>query len=214
MSLDNKLTQTDSLSLEMFEDSNDEEFKLENRIEYSILQTQERLALLNIKRVKVEYLPKLDLYATIGGVAGTGQVSNLFNIGNDWYSFGLVGLRMNIPIFDGLRKHYTIQEKKAQLSQVYNSYDLLKSSINLELQQTKVVYDNSVSNMNMQLENVNISEDVYNVTKTKYQEGVGSNIEVINADADYKEAQTNFFQALYQALLAKVDYDKALGKLN
>jgi outer membrane protein len=214
MSLDNKLTQTDSLSLEMFEDSNDEEFKLENRIEYSILQTQERLALLNIKRVKVEYLPKLDLYATIGGVAGTGQVSNLFNIGNDWYSFGLVGLRMNIPIFDGLRKHYTIQERKAKLSQVYNSYDLLKSSINLELQQTKVVYDNSVSNMNMQLENVNISEDVYNVTKTKYQEGVGSNIEVINADADYKEAQTNFFQALYQALLAKVDYDKALGKLN
>jgi outer membrane protein TolC len=68
--------------------------------------------------------------------------------------------------------------------------------------------------MNVQLENVKISEEVYNVTKTKYQQGVGSNIEVINADADYKEAQTNFFTALYSALLSKVDYDKALGKLN
>ncbi len=48
----------------------------------------------------------------------------------------------------------------------------------------------------------------------KPEQGVGSNIEVINADADYKEAQTNFFNALYQALVAKVDYDKALGKLN
>ena len=68
--------------------------------------------------------------------------------------------------------------------------------------------------MNVQLENMEISEDVYNVTKTKYKQGVGSNIEVINADAEFKEAQTNFFKALYQALLAKVDYDKALGKLN
>ena len=66
----------------------------------------------------------------------------------------------------------------------------------------------------MQLENMNLSEEVYNITKTKYQQGVGSNIEVINADADYKQAQVNFFQALYNALLSKVDYLKAQGQLN
>ena len=91
---------------------------------------------------------------------------------------------------------------------------MLKNNINLELQQTRLAYTNSIDYMNMQLENMDISEDVYNVTKTKYQQGIGSNIEVINADADYKQAQTNFFEALYQALLAKVNYDKALGKLN
>jgi outer membrane protein TolC len=214
MPITDDLMLTDALSLDMFDVVEEGDFSYENRVEYSILQTQERLALLDIKRTKVEYLPKLDLYATIGGVAGTGQVSNLFNIGNDWYSFGLVGLRMSIPIFDGLRKHMSIQQKKVKLSKVYNSYNLLKNSIDLELLQTKTIYNNSVEYMNVQLENMKISEDVYNVTKTKYQQGVGSNIEVINADADYKEAQTNFFTALYQALLAKVDYDKALGKLN
>ena len=214
MSIETPLTLTDELSLEMFNDAEEENFNYDQRVEYSILQTRERLAMLDIKRIKVDYLPKLDLYANIGAVAGTGAGANLFNLGNEWFNYGLVGLRMKIPIFDGLQKHRAVQQREAKLDKVHNSYELLKNSIDLEIQQTRVTYTNSVDFMNVQMENVKISEEVYNVTKTKYQQGVGSNIEVINADADYKEAQTNFFTALYSALLSKVDYDKALGKLN
>ena len=205
---------TDELTLEMFSDIDESQFSYDNRIEYSILQTQERLAQLDIRRTNVGYLPKLDLYANLGAVAGTGAGASLFNIGNEWFGFGIVGLRMNIPIFDGLIKHHSSQQKKVKLEQVYNSYDQLRNSIDLEVEQTRIAYANSVDFMNMQLENMKISEEVYDVTKTKYQQGVGSNIEVINADADFKEAQTNFFQALYSALISKVDYEKALGKLN
>jgi len=208
------LTLTDQLSLDMFEDSDAEAFKYEQRIEYSILQTEERLAALNIKRNNVAYMPSIELYANIGALAGTGATASLFNIGNNWFDFGIVGLRMKIPIFDGLQKHRINQQRQIKLAQVHNNFDLLKNSINLELERTRVAYENSVNYMNVQMENVKISEEVYNVTKTKYQQGVGSNIEVINADAEFKAAQTNFFTSLYTALLAKVDYDKALGKLN
>ena len=159
------------------------------------------------------YLPSLDLYANLGAVAGTGSGATLFNIGNEWFGFGFAGLTLNIPIFDGLMKHNMVQQRKAKLNQVYNSYDLLRNSIDLELEQTRVAYTTAVQDLNMQLENMNLSEEVYNITKTKYQQGVGSNIEVINADADYKQAQVNFFQALYNALLSKVDYLKAQGQL-
>ncbi len=214
MPVENEIGLTDELSLEMFDDAEGEKFKYDQRVEYSILQTRERLALLDIKVTKVDYLPKIDLYSNIGAVAGTGSGANLFNLGNEWFWYGIVGVRMSIPIFDGLQKHRMVQQKKAKLDKVYNSYELLKNGIDLQIQQTRVAYTNSVDFMNVQLENVKISEEVYNVTKTKYQQGVGSNIEVINADADYKQAQTNFFTALYSALLSKVDYDKALGKLN
>ena len=214
MPIETDVILTDELSMEMFNDAEEEPFNYDQRVEYSILQTRERLALLDIKRIKVDYIPKLDLYANIGAVAGTGAGSNLFNIGNEWFNYGLVGIRLNIPIFDGLQKHRAVQQREAKLDKVQNSFVLMKNSIDLEIEQTRVTYTNSVDFMNVQLENVNISEDVYNVTKIKYQQGVGSNIEVINADADYKEAQTNFFTALFSALISKVDYDKALGKLN
>lgn len=214
MTVGSQITLTDELSLEMFSDAEETDFSYDQRVEYSILQTRERLAMLDIKRTKVDYLPKLDLYSNIGAVAGTGSGASLFNLGNEWFWYGVVGIKMSIPIFDGLQKHRLVQQKQAKLDKVYNSYELIKNSIDLEIQRTRVTYTNSVDFMNVQLENVKISEEVYNVTKTKYQQGVGSNIEVINADADYKEAQTNFFTALYSALISKVDYDKALGKLN
>ncbi|MDX5479008.1 MAG: TolC family protein, partial [Cyclobacteriaceae bacterium] len=55
--------------------------------------------------------------------------------------------------------------------------------------------------------------EVFNMTKIKYSEGVGSNLEVVEADSALKEAETNYFSALYDALIAKVDLEKALGIL-
>jgi len=214
MPVERQLLLTDVLSQDMFSDAPEESFNYDQRIEYSILQTREKLAILDIKRTKVEYLPSIDLYANVGAIAGTGLAGDLFNIGDEWFTFSAVGLRMKIPIFDGLRKHMTVQQKKAKLSQLNNSFDLLKNGIDLEIQQARIAYSNSVDYMNVQQENVKISEDVYNVTKIKYQQGVGSNIEVITADAAYKEAQTNYFIALYTALLSKVEYNKALGLIN
>ncbi len=214
MPVSDSLVLTDRLDATMFEPVEEEDFTYSRRIEYSILQTQEKLALLNIKRTKVEYLPKLDLYLNLGAVAGTGLAGNLFNIGNEWFDFGVAGLKLTVPVFDGLRKHYNIQQRKIELEQVHNNFDYIENQINLEIQQARVAYENGVANMKTQLENMKIAEEVYQITKTKYQQGVGSNIEVINADAEYKEAQTNYFQALYQALIAKVEYEKALGLLN
>ncbi|MBS0000634.1 MAG: TolC family protein, partial [Cyclobacteriaceae bacterium] len=62
-----------------------------------------------------------------------------------------------------------------------------------------------------QEKNMALAREVYDHTKIKYQEGLGSNLEVIEADNAYKTAQTNYFNALYEALIAKVELEKALG---
>lgn len=56
-----------------------------------------------------------------------------------------------------------------------------------------------------------LAESVFDSSKKKYDAGVGSNLEVINAQTALKEAQTNYFNALYDAVIAKIDYDKASG---
>ena len=67
--------------------------------------------------------------------------------------------------------------------------------------------------MAAQKENMELAEEVYTTAKIKYEEGVGSNSEVINADTDFKEAQTNYYNALFNALIAKVELEKAYGTL-
>ncbi|MCB0497744.1 MAG: TolC family protein [Cyclobacteriaceae bacterium] len=213
LTVNDSLELTDVLSADMFDKEAENDFQYTDRIEYSILQSNQQLAMLDKKLNNSRYLPKLDLYATVGANLGTGVAANIFDITNEWYEFGVIGLRMNIPIFDGLQKHYINQQKKLQLEQIDQSFDQMQRSMDLEVRDTKVKLDNAIAYLKAQKENMEISEEVYNVTKEKYEQGVGSNLEVINADADFKEAQTNFFVALYSAVLAKIDYKKSIGKL-
>ena len=122
-------------------------------------------------------------------------------------------MRLNVPIFDGLRKSRQIQQKKLQAQQIEHSQDLLQKNIDIEIQQATTNLKKNVDNMIAQKENMELAENVYNVSKIKYEAGVGSNADVINADASYKEAQTNYHGAVYNALVAKVDLEKAYGRL-
>jgi outer membrane protein TolC len=89
----------------------------------------------------------------------------------------------------------------------------VKSGIDIEIKNALVVYQNAIKTMQSQKENMELSEKIARVTKIKYEQGVGSNLEVLDAENTLKESQVNYYNALYDALVAKVDLDKAYGKL-
>jgi outer membrane protein TolC len=83
----------------------------------------------------------------------------------------------------------------------------------MEQNQTTLAFNTNVETMRSQKDNLDLADEVYKVSVIKYQQGIGSNIEVINADASLKEAQTNYYAALYDALIASVDLEKSYGKV-
>ncbi len=203
----------ETIRFTVLEENYGSDFKYENRIEYSKLQTNFELATVDIKYTRVQYMPTIDLYGNIGASYGTGTFDNLFAFGDKWFGLGTVGLRMSVPIFDGQRKHAVVQQKRFEQQQVERTMELVKNQIDLEKMQAEASLTTSIANLRIQNENMGLAEEVYRVTKIKYEEGVGSNIEVLDADASYKEAQTNYYAALYDALIASVDLETAYGKL-
>ncbi len=182
-----------------------------NRIEYSVLDTQGKLAELDIKRIRAGYLPSLSAFASYGHNNGRNSFGDLFS--SKWFNNSVLGLNLRIPIFDGFTKKYQLQQAQVTSDKVRIGRDLLTQSIDLQVQQSNITLSNSLETLATQQRNVDLAEEVVRVTKIKYQEGVGSNIEVINAESSLKEAQTNYFAALYDVLIAKVDLSKARGEL-
>lgn len=201
------------IEFNVLEENFGSDFDYADRIEFSQLQTNLDLVNLDIKNTQVKYLPKIDLYGRYGASTGAGSFGDLTSFGQNWFGLGVVGLRLNVPIFDGLRKSRMIQQKRLQAQQIEYSKDQLQSNIDVQIQQAKTMLQKSVDNMVAQKENMDLAENVYRVAKIKYEAGVGSNIEVVNADASFKEAQTNYYNSVYGALVAKVDLEKAYGKL-
>ena len=79
--------------------------------------------------------------------------------------------------------------------------------------QSTIKITNALVTVNVQQQNMQLAEEVYNSTKFKYEQGLGSNQEIYTAQTELKTAQNNYYSALYDAIIAKIDYLKATGKL-
>jgi outer membrane protein len=73
--------------------------------------------------------------------------------------------------------------------------------------------NNALERLDIQKENQELAEEIFVAARNRYSQGLGSNFEVVEADSGLKEAQSNYFFALYDALIARIDLKKALGVL-
>lgn len=187
------------------------EFDYNQRIEFSTLQSQIQLADLDVQNIAKLYYPRVTAFANYGYNTGRNKFGEL--VGSPWFNSSVIGLNLSVPIFDGFQKKYQSQQKRFTLQKAQNSSQLLKNSIDLQIRQASVTLRNNLITLRTQKRNVDLAKEVARVTRIKYQEGVGSNIEVLDAENSYRQAQNNYFVSLYNFLQTKVDADKASGKL-
>jgi outer membrane protein TolC len=196
-----------------------------NRIEYQVLTTQRRLLELDIKNKFAASIPSLRGFYNYGYSTQSGDIAGLFKtesavpstdaFGPDkWYSYSSFGVTLDIPLFSGLQRSNQVQQSRLELLKTQNSFNSLKQSIDLSIQQNTLTFQNSLETLRSQEGNIKLAEKIARVTKIKYEQGVGSNIEVTEAESSLREAQVNYYNALYDALISKVDLDKAFAKLD
>lgn len=214
MPVSEEIVLTDELESIDFDYSNAEinNFSMQDRVEVQQINYLRKLAELDIKNTYSQYIPKVEFRAGWGRNTGSNAFSDVWK-GDQWFSNSSIGLNVSIPIFDGLRKKYTVQRKKVQLQTLDNQHRLLTNNLNQELLDAREALDVNLERLEVQEANLELAKEVSDITREKYREGVGSNLEVLNAEQDYKQAETNYLSALYDAIIAKVDLDKALGKL-
>ncbi|AKD58818.1 transporter [Spirosoma radiotolerans] len=191
--------------------SPDPTFQYRSRIEYSTLETQIKLAEQDIELTQKGYLPSASGFANYGYNSGRNAFGQLITA--PWFNFATVGLSLQVPIFDGFQKRNQIAQKRITLQKAQNSGELLRNSIDLQIRQASITLRNSLQTLQTQQRNRDLAQEIVRVTQIKYKEGVGSSIEVLNAEASYREAQTNYFSSLYDFLITKVDQDRSLGRL-
>ncbi len=215
MDINANLSLTDKLADVKFDVSSNiatDKFDYAKRVEYSLYETQYHLAELDLKRNKYSFLPTAFAYASISGAAQRNTFS-VFSTGYGWYPTALIGAKVTMPIFTGLQRNYKLQQSKLSLQKAENNMEFIKKSIDMELSSSTTILQNAAASLENQKKNMALAEDVFRVSKLKYDQGVGSNIEVIAAETALKESQTNYYNALFDALVAKIDFDKANGAL-
>ena len=183
-----------------------------NRVELDQINTQIEMTQLDLKNNTVQYMPSLDFNANFRR-QGAGNTLNTVFSSDNWFSSSLLGVSMQIPIFDGFSKSARIQRNRVEINQLENQRFYLMESFKNEIFSAKANLQNDLSILEVQEENLTLAKEVYDIATIKYREGVGSNLEVVEADADLIQAEINYLGALYDGLVSKVNLEKALGLL-
>jgi outer membrane protein len=185
---------------------------LESNTDLTLINYQMKLQELNTKNIAAGYLPKLSLFANYGW---QGQTNELFASGQtQGFTSGLYGVRLTIPIFDGFTKRNKIIQSKIELRQM----DLDKQYLTNNIKNQFVTARNNVQQnqrvLEAQQENMQVAEELYQVAKLSYTEGIAPLSELINAENGLKDAQSQYLTAMLQMNLAELDLMQSSGQLS
>jgi outer membrane protein TolC len=187
-----------------------ESIQFENRYEYQLIETQRNLYAYDLKRYSLGWLPTVALFGNYGYTLYNSD--NLFGAASSWQRTAIIGGNITLPLVDGFQRKQKVKQAQFTLEKTQNTLDNLKMALSLEEENAKITLSNNLRSLETQRDNMKLAEDIYNTTRTKYKEGVGSSLEILNAETALKEAQTNYFTALYDVITSKVDLQKALGQ--
>lgn len=187
-------------------------FSPTDRIEYRILETQSKLVELDVKSTRWSKYPTVSAFGSYQQAFQNDDFGKVFN-GSNWFPTFVVGLNVSVPIYSGGRLDAQIRQKELQGLQIQTGKELLTQSFNLEIEQAKIAYTNSLEQMQSQKSNLELAQKIYDVTLIKYNEGFGSSLEVNSAETELFQTQGLYIQSLYDLIVAKLNLDKAIGEI-
>ena len=178
------------------------------RIEYQSLLTQKRLQQADVKYNKWAYIPEL---SAVGGYNFNYLSSRFSKLYTDNLPNSFAGVQLSFPIFQGTKRTQNIRIAELQLTRIDWDMVNLQNAINTQYAQALATYKSNLNNYYVLKENLSLARDVFNTIELQYRSGIKAYLELITAETDLRNAQSNYSDALYQVLSSKLDVEKALG---
>lgn len=180
---------------------------IRDRPEYQVILLGEQLNQSNVENIEATRLPSAYANAGYQWQYQGDDFSSGF-----WAEQANVGLQVNVPIFDGYRRRSQVQRARLQGQILSNQRRDLERLITAEVTNAREQYRNAARRIDFQERNLELANKIYDTAQIKYRDGVGSSIEVQQAEQTLYQTQQNFTQAAYDLVVAKSDLDRALGR--
>lgn len=185
------------------------EVSFENAIEQAYANRPDLRAAIAKKKAAEESvaLAKKGYYPTLSGSATYTKAGKNFPLENGWNA----GITLSIPLFSGFLTKNQVEEAKANLNTLTANEEALRHTIFLEVQQAYLNLkeaEESIPAAELALKQARENLDIAN---GRYAAGVGSPIEVTDAEVSLSNANTAYIQALYEYKVSYASLEKAMG---
>ena len=187
-------------------------FQIDNVFDYQLKKTNISLMQLDKKTKVSAFLPSLSFFGNYNFNAMR-QEFTFFDADKDWYPSSGIGIKLTIPIFDGLQRNSKLAQSELNIKIANENLLLTEQSIKVDISNYKIQYQNALDNIEREKENLDLAESVYKNTQLEYQQGAGSTLDLIQSESSYLVAQNNYYNKLLNLYIARIEFEKAKGSL-
>jgi outer membrane protein TolC len=181
-------------------------FDVNNSVDYQLVNYQEKISALMLRREKSKYLP------TIAAFYRHEEQTNMpaFNFAVK----NVVGASLNVPIFTSGMRNAKVSEAKFDLAKASLAKENAGQGLIMEFETAKSTYQTAYSNFITNRESMDLSRKVYDKTVIKYKEGVSSSFELTQNQNQFLTAESNYYNSVLSLLNAKAKLDRILSNSN
>ena len=191
------------------------------------LALQEQMLVRQLKVANASRLPSIAAFASasysgndldrssFGGFAGGADAGTGAAIAKSsfyWQHPVSVGVQISIPIFAGTTRMQQSRSIKNQIAQISLQREYLRKQIDVQLQSAINDLLTARATMNAQEKTVEQATKAYKIADTRYQNQVGTILELNSAQLAETQARLSYSQAIYDYLSARAEYEKILGR--
>ncbi|MBL7953220.1 MAG: TolC family protein [Flavobacteriales bacterium] len=185
-------------------------FALTNLLSHQYNAQSELLYGIDLKRKRNAWLPTLSAYGRYGAQAMGNDLGASFD---NMFDFATVGLKLNVPIFSGLRRSSQIKQSEIALDNLREQQRNANLGFELDYRSADTRLLSSTSTVTNDEDNLRLAERVFANTNLQYQQGLASLSDLLNADYQLKEARNNWTTSVLNRSIAVIDLEKAKGSL-
>ncbi len=173
------------------------------------LALQENIMEMNVGIERAAHYPALTL---VGSYQWQAQ-DNTFHFKNYLWANSLsVGLQLSFPLFDGFRISARTEQATADYEKVHYLRLKAEDGLRIQIQSAELTMAEAKKRLEGQEKNIQQAEKAMRIAQTRYASGVGTQLEVLDAQVAMTRTQTNRAQALYDYLVAKAVWAEAVGR--
>lgn len=181
------------------------EVSLENNSTLAQLQLQSQQLERTIKMTKYQYIPTLAASFSYNYIA----------MGDDfkfkWNPYSVVGLSLNIPIFDGFSKHNSIKQYKSTQDILQLNIEDTERNLRIALKNFENQIATYMKNYTAAESTLEVAQRSYDIAERMYELGKATLLELNDAQLALVQAQLTMSQAVYNFMVTKASIEELAG---
>ncbi len=172
------------------------------------LELQESLLDKSYVIEKSEYFPTLALF----GQYSYQTQDNTFQFSNyKWAESMLIGLQLSYTLFDGFRRGARMEQALIDRQKVSLTRRKVEEGLRIQVLQARLKMKEAEKKIFAQEKNLKQAEKTVSIAQTRFKNGIGTQLELIDTQTALTFAATNQAQAVYEYLIAKADWEYAVS---